>query len=380
MKPIEIKKILDRAYNMNKVGQTFVPLFTGDAGIGKSQIAQEWVRDKQKVIPSFGFLDLRIAYLEAPDFVGMPYIEGGRQKFATPDYWPTEGEGLILVEEPNRGNIAMRNCLMQLLTDRKVGAYTIPKGWLIAGCINPDNEHYEVDQMDTALKNRFVDFEVHYDHDSFVSYITDKKWHPELTRYIKSGMWKFKKPDEIGNSPGTMFVSPRSLMKLNVLEWELETNGFDHQILSDTAKAVFGQSEGAQYYKYRVNERPVLFRELIENRKQALKDLEVICDPKTYKGGLISITCDDLVENYNENHEKLLVDVIKIIPKDQAFFLLDECLNKVTKKLFDSLGDDTTPEKRKSENKKLFDGFIERNPEVKTVLKAALGNKKQEDK
>jgi len=62
MKPSRIDEIMDLAYEARKIGQIWNPIFIGEAGLGKSQIVQQWVDKKKKVNPSFGFLDQRIAY------------------------------------------------------------------------------------------------------------------------------------------------------------------------------------------------------------------------------------------------------------------------------------------------------------------------------
>src|SRR4051812_35497574 len=178
MKPSNIPAVMDLAYKAISSGEVFNPMFTGEAGLGKSQIVQQWVNDQRKRNPSFGFLDLRIAYLEAPDLLGFPEVasdDDGRARTChrLPEFWPTSGEGLILLEEPNRGTTGVMNCLMQLLTDRKVHNYTLPKGWLIAACVNPDNAQYDVNTMDAALKDRFEEFEVEYDALSFIEFISE---------------------------------------------------------------------------------------------------------------------------------------------------------------------------------------------------------------
>ncbi|NJO53347.1 MAG: hypothetical protein HC840_32500 [Leptolyngbyaceae cyanobacterium RM2_2_4] len=107
MKPINIMKVLDLALEARKKGEVFNPLFTGDAGLGKSQICQQWVKKQREKDPDFGFVDLRIAYYEAPDMVGFPKeipSEDAPDGFITihclPDMWPRNmaSRGLLLLE------------------------------------------------------------------------------------------------------------------------------------------------------------------------------------------------------------------------------------------------------------------------------------------
>ena len=114
MKPIRILEVLKLATKARQNGHVFNPLFTGDAGLGKSAICQEFVNQMRTTgfpsegipkNPNYGFLDLRIAYMEAPDLIGFPETEldknnQKRTAHHLPEFWPTEGQGIILLEEP----------------------------------------------------------------------------------------------------------------------------------------------------------------------------------------------------------------------------------------------------------------------------------------
>jgi hypothetical protein len=120
MKPTSIFQILDLAQEARKKGEVFNPIFTGEAGLGKSQICQQWVKQQRKTDPNFGFIDLRIAYMEAPDLIGLPENELAEDGIKVtshylPDFWPRNpnSRGLLLLEEPNRGTTGVMNCLIQ---------------------------------------------------------------------------------------------------------------------------------------------------------------------------------------------------------------------------------------------------------------------------
>jgi hypothetical protein len=109
--------VLKLATAARRNGDVFNPLFTGDAGLGKSQICQKFVETMKttgfpeaqiEADANYGFIDLRIAYFEAPDLIGFPesVVDSSGQRrtvHSLPDFWPTQGQGLILLEEPNRG-------------------------------------------------------------------------------------------------------------------------------------------------------------------------------------------------------------------------------------------------------------------------------------
>lgn len=368
MKPSHIVTIMDTALEARKVGEVFNPLFTGEAGLGKSQIVQQWVKAQKKRNPNFGFLDLRIAYMEAPDLIGLPENEKANDgtKVTThyqPSFWPRdpESEGLLLLEEPNRGTTGVMNCLMQLLTDRKVHEYELPKGWVIAACINPDSSEYDVNTMDTALKDRFEDFEVEYDPLTFLNFMDREGWNESIQRFIGDGIWIYKTSKELGQ--GGKYISPRTWSKVNAAEKAgIRKDRNLHRIV---VASILGKDIGNEYHKYCYDQAPVTASELIKDEKAALSKLKEQSHPDSYKGDMIAATVESIVKAYggakkdakpDQIDEDLMARVAKIIPADHAVNLIKQCGFKQTK---GRLSD-------------FFSDFTKRHPELIDVLKSSL--------
>lgn len=369
MKPNHIMTIMDVALEARKLNQVFNPLFTGEAGLGKSQIVQQWVKKQKERNPNFGFLDLRIAYMEAPDLIGFPETEKDsngdvRTKHRLPEFWPTgeESEGLILLEEPNRGTTGVMNCLMQLLTDRKVHNYEIPKGWVIAGCVNPDSSEYDVNTMDAALKDRFEEFEVEFDHMAFIDFMDSANWHQSLQMFISSGIWTYKTTKEIGKDG--KYISPRTLAKLNASELSLERMGNlkTRQLHRIVVTSILGKDIGNEYHKFCYDSAPVTAQDLLKDSRAALKRLEDQSDPSKYQGDMIAATVESIEKHYgglkkdckpDQVDEDLMAEVAKIIPADHAVNLIKSCGYKQSK------GQITV----------FFKEFSSRHPELVKILK-----------
>jgi hypothetical protein len=343
MKPSQIMTIMDTALEARRLGQVFNPLFTGEAGLGKSQIVQQWVKKQRERNPNFGFLDLRIAYMEAPDLIGFPETEKDengqiRTKHRLPEFWPTdpESEGLILLEEPNRGTTGVMNCLMQLLTDRKIHTYELPKGWIIAGCINPDSSEYDVNTMDAALKDRFEEFEVEYDHLTFVEFIEAAGWHESLQMFINSGIWTYKTTKEIGKDG--RYISPRTWSKVNAAELAgISKNRQLHRIV---VTSILGKDIGNEYHKFCYDSAPVTAQDILKDKEAALKRLKEQSDPSKYQGDMIAATVESIEKHYgglkkdckpDQIDEDTMAEVAKIIPADHAVNLIKACGYKQSK-------------------------------------------------
>jgi hypothetical protein len=368
MKPSHITSIMDTALEARTLGEIFTPLFTGEAGLGKSFIVQQWVKEQRKRNPNFGFLDLRIAYMEAPDLIGFPETEKDasgevRTKHRLPEFWPNDenSEGLILFEEPNRGTTGVLNCLMQILTDRKIHNYTLPKGWLLAGCINPDSSKYDVTTMDTALKDRFEEFEIEYDPLAFLEYIDKSDWNESVQRFIGDGIWIYKTSEELGANG--KYISPRTWSKVNAAERAgTRKNRNLHRLV---VTAILGKDIGNEYHRYCYDQAPVTAHELLKDQKAALAKLREHSNPDTYKGDMLASTVESMIKAYggpkkdckpDQIDEDLMAEVAKIIPADYAVNLIKGCGFKATKgRMSDFFGD-----------------FVKRHPELIDVLKANL--------
>lgn len=340
MKPSNIPAVLDLAYEARKQGRTINPIFTGEAGLGKSEITQYWVKKMRDKNPKFGFVDLRIAYMEAPDLIGLPVeevINGlGRTRHFLPEFWPTDGEGLILLEEPNRGTTGVMNCLMQLLTDFKVHNYTLPPGWMIAACINPDSSEYDVNTMDAALKDRFVEYEVEFDHMSFLDYIEEANWHESVRMFVGSGIWTYKTTKEIGKDG--KYISPRTWSKVNAAEMAgVNKNRALHRI---TVQSILGKDIGNEYHKFCYDSAPVTASDILKDKDAAFKRLKLQSDPSTYQGDMIAATVESIEKAYgglskdckkDQIDEDTMAAVAKIIPADHAVNLIKSCGYKQSK-------------------------------------------------
>jgi hypothetical protein len=367
MNPNKIHDIMDLAQKIRRASpkEMFNPLFVGEAGLGKSQVVQQWVKKVQKDNPDFGFIDLRIAYMEAPDMIGLPDIKDGKTVHNIPSFWPTKGEGLILLEEPNRGTTGVMNTLMQVLTDRQIHQYRLPEGWMIAACMNPDSAEYDVHQMDTALKDRFVEYRVDYDHNTFVSFIESSEWSETIQLFIKSGTWVYKESKSIGKDG--KYVSPRSWAPLNAAEKAGVKN--NKMLHDEICRAQLGKDLGKEYWTFCHKQRPVMASDLLLNKEDALSRLSGQSAKDNYQGDMVSATIESVIKHYgglddkcpeDKIKESLMCEVALVIPSDQALNLIRGCC-KAQKDLKDT---------------EFYKHIAEKYPSLVSVLKSNIKLKK----
>lgn len=318
IKPSDIKQVLDLTLKIREQGGLYIPCFSGDAGVGKSENAQTWAKSQG---PDFNFIDIRLAYMEGPDLIGMPssVVVNGQQTtiHSLPDFLPREGRGLILFEEPNRAHESTMNAMMQILTDRKIHKYSLPEGYIIAAAINPEGK-YTVNSLDPALKNRFAMFNVTYSHLDFVNYIRTTGWDARLINFIDK-FWVYKFPNEL--SEDAFYVSPRSLKQVNSL---LKAGAEKLSLFAEMLTASMGSEVSSDFLKFLNDYKPVTLEDLLTNETLALSELKKLSENKEYKGDLLSMTVNSVQDGFIKGlvDERLLLNVVKVLTIDQSINLL----------------------------------------------------------
>lgn len=156
-------------------------LLEGPTGIGKSEIVRSVT---QRLGIELRVLDLSL--LEPPDLVGLPVIANGRTTYAVPSVLPTEGAGILMLEELNRAERYIQQPALQLLTARKLHEYELPSGWVCFAAINPESAEYQVTTLDRALRARFLELHVRADRAAWLAWAQVNSVHPGVLKVVQS--------------------------------------------------------------------------------------------------------------------------------------------------------------------------------------------------
>jgi hypothetical protein len=105
-------------------------------------------------------MDLRLSQIQASDLRGLPFPnrETKQTVWFTPEFLPKgEQPTILLLDEFNRMPDDVKQAAFQLILDRQVGEYKVPNNVFIIGCCNMGEEDGTmVNDLDTAMKNRFM--------------------------------------------------------------------------------------------------------------------------------------------------------------------------------------------------------------------------------
>jgi hypothetical protein len=115
------------------------------------------------------------------------------------------------------------------------------------------------------------------------------------------------------------------------------------EIFYSTVISLLGTNIGRDFYKWVKNVKPLVASDFIEDEADAFKRLKKFCDGKDYKGDIVNILLDSLIENF-QKVEQINIDLVckvsHIIAKDQVYQLMMGCVQKSDLKLEDFLKHD----------------------------------------
>lgn len=152
----------------------------GTPGIGKSQIVAQVAAKQQKPVK-----DIRAVQMDPTDLKGLPYFEDGKAKWAIPDFLPTDGEGILFLDEINSAPPLVAAALYQLILDRRLGDYVLPDGWSIIAAGNNETDRGVTTRMPTPLANRFAHFTATTDIDDFSQWAASNGIRPEVIAFLR---------------------------------------------------------------------------------------------------------------------------------------------------------------------------------------------------
>ena len=173
----------------------------GAPGIGKSSVVSSVAKNN-----NYQLIDLRISQLAPTDLRGIPVPKNDKAFWYPPEFLPTEGKGILFLDEINMAPPAVQGIAQQLILDRKVGSYVVPEDWFIWSAGNRKNDYAAVIDMPAPLANRFIHLEVNSTLDEFKEYALLNDIDDRIISFLNFRPKLLHKIDK--NSPS--WPSPRS--------------------------------------------------------------------------------------------------------------------------------------------------------------------------
>jgi len=211
-KKVKMLTVREAKYLSRKIMEAGeIPLLIGHFGVGKTDIAREIAQETGRKL-----VILVLSQMEPGDLIGLPARDENKTSFLAPDWWPEDGNTIILLDEINRAHRSIRNAIMQLLVDKRIHNHILPEGTWIMASMNPPDENYDQVELitDPAFLSRFFILEIHPDPKEWVEWARKNQIEEEVIEFI-SKYPEFLSVHESVSLKASIKPSPRSWHKLS---------------------------------------------------------------------------------------------------------------------------------------------------------------------
>jgi len=173
----EIKKALPILLR-NRV----VPFLWGSQGVGKTQTVKQIAKEQ-----NLAFVHLHLATQEVGDLVGLlVHAPDGTVKHSRPEWFPTEGSGILFLDELNRAHPDVLQAMFSLITEGTIHTHKLPAGWSIVAAGNYQSNQFNVtDTSDAAWMSRFCHIDFIPTKEEFLVY-AEETGAEEVARFIRT--------------------------------------------------------------------------------------------------------------------------------------------------------------------------------------------------
>jgi hypothetical protein len=188
------------------------PVFLwGPPGIGKSELVADLTEEMGGYM-----IDLRLGQMEPTDIRGIPFYnkDNGKMDWAEPVDLPTAEFAsqypvvVLFLDEMNSAAPSVQAAAYQLILNRRVGKYHLPKNVVLVAAGNRESDKGVTYRMPTPLANRFVHQEMKCDFASWQEWAVKHNEHKDVVGYLtfaKQDLYDFD-----AKSASRAFATPRS--------------------------------------------------------------------------------------------------------------------------------------------------------------------------
>jgi len=238
--PNEAKRSLRKCIKIQR------PIFMwGPPGIGKSDIVKQIGAENNREV-----IDVRLSLWEPTDIKGIPYYNSvaNTMSWAPPAELPTDPEStaILFLDELNSAAPATQAAAFQLVLNRRVGTYVLPKGVSIVAAGNRDSDKGVTYRMPAPLANRFVHLELKSDFEDWLEWAVTNKVHEQVVGYVS-----FAKQDLYDFDPkaaSRSFATPRSWSFVSEL---LTDDDLPENTLTDLVAGAVGEGLAVKFMAHR---------------------------------------------------------------------------------------------------------------------------------
>ena len=241
----------------------------GPPGIGKSAVVAQTAEALD-----IEFIDMRLAIMDPTDLRGIPVPKHGKAVWLPPISLPTQGEGILFLDELNLAPPLVQSSAYQLVFGGRLGEYVLPKNWRIVAAGNRSEHGANVFKMAFPLRNRFIHLDFEVSEDDWREWAIKNGIASEIIEFISfrpDFLFQFnpKKSEDAFASPRTWEFGSKLLRFKETLPKSLLCKAFEGTV---------GKAGSAEFFAYL-------------DIRESLPKLEEILAGKNFVPDRIDISC-----------------------------------------------------------------------------------------
>jgi len=211
-----VSNAIEHAWNLKsgRDAQYVVPYLISGPGIGKTTMINDLAAEH-----AVECLTVPLAQYDAGELGGWPVPNGtDSMKRMRPDWMPTEGRGILFLDELPQAPTANQNIAAQITNERRVGPHRLPEGWVVVAAGNRSTDRAGTNTMPSHLKDRLMFLEIEADLDDTIRYFYAKRVDERVCAFLRFRPEWLHKFDRDANAS----ASPRSWERVSsIMSWKM---------------------------------------------------------------------------------------------------------------------------------------------------------------
>lgn len=289
-----------------------VPYLESDPGCGKTSVVDQLADEMNGRVEV-----LRLVDRLPNDVAGwsIPNAERTVMKRVQPDWMPDEKESLVylFLDELPQAAVMNQNTAGQIINERKVGPYNLPRNTIVIAAGNPPKARAGTNQMPTHVRDRLTFLHVSPDAEDVTRYFQTIDVDPRVVGYLRH------RPDMLSrfDKDAQSCPSPRSWQRVS----STLSAGMPRSLTMLTVSGTVGQEAATDFTAYlKLAEQMPHIDEILTNPDKA---------PIPTEPGILYAIAAALVPRLNKDHAEAITTYLRRIDrKEIAGYVYSDAISR----------------------------------------------------